>query len=525
MKTDYDFIIVGSGFGGSVSALRLSEKGYKVLVIEKGKNYKTKDFPKTNWDIRKYLWFPSLFLYGIQALTFLKHVFVLHGVGVGGGSLVYANTLRVPPDNAFNNDNWPDKKWKDRLLPFYDLAKKMLGATPAKKLGATDNILKDSIDGMYKDNQFQHVDVGVFFGEQNKEVSDPYFNGKGPNRSGCTLCSGCMVGCRHNAKNTLDKNYLYLARGLGATILPENEVLNIEQTDFGYKLTLKKSTGIIRKYSYHTSKNVILSGGVMGSVKLLLKCKKIGSLPNISNMLGDFVRTNSESILGVKLKNYPDQDFTDGISISASAKIDSNTHVEMVRFGKGQNSLSILTTILGKRINNKYGIIYFIKSIIKKPLSFLRLLYPLNWAEKSILLLVMQPIDNYLKLDLKRSFIPFFKKKMYSMLPLNKPIKSQIESGDKLIHKISEDYNGTAATTYMDALFGIPTTAHILGGCKLGKDIKDGVINDKFEVFNYPGLFVVDGSVVPSNLGVNPSLTITALSEYFMSTIPAKKND
>ena len=285
METDYDFIIIGSGFGGSVSALRLSEKGYKVLVIEKGKDYKTKDFPKTNWNLRKYLWFPSLFLYGIQALTFLKHVFVLHGVGVGGGSLVYANTLRVPPEEAFNNGNWPDSNWKGKLAPFYNIAKKMLGATPAKNLGATAHILRETIGQFCKDHEFKKVNVGVFFGEPGKDVPDPYFNGDGPGRAGCVLCGGCMVGCRYNAKNTLDKNYLYLAQKLGAVIIPEREVIDISKIDAGYRLTIKKSTGLVRTKSTMTCKKVVLSGGVMGSVKLLLKCKNNGSLKNLSNCL------------------------------------------------------------------------------------------------------------------------------------------------------------------------------------------------------------------------------------------------
>ena len=522
METDYDFIIIGSGFGGSVSALRLSEKGYKVLVIEKGKDYKTKDFPKTNWNLRKYLWFPSLFLYGIQALTFLKHVFVLHGVGVGGGSLVYANTLRVPPEEAFNNGNWPDSNWKGKLAPFYNIAKKMLGATPAKNLGATDHILRETIGQFCKDHEFKKVNVGVFFGEPGKDVPDPYFNGDGPNRAGCVLCGGCMVGCRYNAKNTLDKNYLYLAQKLGAVINPEREVIDITKIDAGYRLTIKKSTGLIRTKSTMTCKKVVLSGGVMGSVKLLLKCKSNGSLKNLSNCLGDFVRTNSESILGSKLKERPKSDFTNGIAISASAKIDDYTHVEMVRYGKQQNSLAALTTILGERDDDEYGFIYFMKSIIKKPISFLRLLYPFNWSDRSIILLVMQPIDNYLKLELGRSWRSLWTKKINSNLSTGSPIKSRIKRGDELIHKISKDNNGTPSTTYMDSLLGIPTTAHILGGCKMGTDIEGAVVDEKLEAFNYPGLYVIDGSVIPSNLGVNPSLTITALAEYAMNQVPMK---
>ena len=291
-----------------------------------------------------------------------------------------------------------------------------------------------------------------------------------------------------------------------------------------YSLLIKKSTGLIRKKRKINSKHVVLSGGVMGSVKLLLKSKASGDLMNLSSELGNFVRTNSESILGSKLKVKPSEDFTNGIAISASAKIDKNTHVEMVRFGKQQNSLSSLTTILGKRNRNEYGLRYFFKSIIKKPFSFLRILYPFNWSSKSIILLVMQPIDNYLKLELKRSWKTLWTKQVNSNLATNNPIKSRIKSGDDLIHKISKENNGTSTTTYMDSLYGIPTTAHILGGCKMGKNIKSAVVNEDLEVFNYPGLYVIDGSVIPSNLGVNPSLTITALAEYGMSKIPHKSH-
>ena len=234
LKNHYDVIVIGSGFGGSVSALRLAEKGYDVLVIEKGKRYRTQDFPKTNWNLRKFLWMPNLFLYGIQCITLLKNIFILHGTGVGGGSLVYANTLLIPPDNAFEDKRWIGGGWKEKLIPFYKKAKIMLGATEAKHLGETDYILKKVAKKIKKEDSFKHVDVGVFFGVPGKNVKDPYFNGKGPNRSGCTLCGGCMVGCRHNAKNTLDKNYLYLAEQLGVKISAEKEVLSVKKDKNSY---------------------------------------------------------------------------------------------------------------------------------------------------------------------------------------------------------------------------------------------------------------------------------------------------
>ena len=317
-RSNWDVIIVGSGFGGAVSALRFAEKGYSVLVIEKGKRYRSEDFPKTNWNLRKYFWMPRIFLYGIQCITLLKDVFILHGTGVGGGSLVYANTLLVPPDHAFEDQHWPSSGWKEKLAPFYEKAKQMLGAVPAAYEGETDKILKDCADYMGRGSSYKKVEVGVYFGKPGEAVDDPYFKGKGPTRSGCTLCGGCMVGCRYNAKNTLDKNYLYLAEKLGVEILPEREVKNIRPLeDGGYQITIRKSTGVNRPTQKLLSQKVILSGGVMGTVKLLLQCKKSGSLDNISSKLGDFVRTNSEAIIGVKLKKTPSEDFSKGVAISA----------------------------------------------------------------------------------------------------------------------------------------------------------------------------------------------------------------
>ena len=521
MKHDWDVIIVGSGFGGSVSALRLAEKGYKVLVIEKGKRYRTEDFPKTNWNLRKYFWMPRLFLYGIQCMTLLKDVFILHGAGVGGGSLVYANTLLVPPDEAFDSGNWPGSNWKDKLAPFYEKAKQMLGATPAKYQGETDKLLSDCAHLMGKGDTFHSVDVGVYFGESGVKAADPYFDGKGPERSGCTLCGGCMVGCRYNAKNTLDKNYLYLAEQLGVTILPEQEVQNIRPLDDGgYQLTIRKSTGINRPTQKLQSKKVILSGGVMGTVKLLLKCRDNGSLNELSHKLGDFVRTNSEAILGVKLNKAPAEDFTKGISISAGFYPDENTHIETVRYGKGQSAMALMTTLLPDRKIPLPGFIRWGISIARSPLQFITNLFPINWARKTIILLVMQPVNNYLKLNYKPRWWRLGGKSMNSRSNTGEKIPSHIPIGEKTAEMIIKKTGGTTITSYMDSIIGIPTTAHILGGAIMGMDSESGVIDSNFEVFNYPGLYVVDGSSIPSNLGVNPSLTITAMAEYAMRRFP-----
>ena len=377
MSDTYDYIIIGSGFGGSVSALRLAEKGYRVLVIEKGKRYRTEDFPKTNWNLRKYFWMPRIFLYGIQCITLLKNVFIFHGTGVGGGSLVYANTLLVPSDDAFEDQIWPGSGWKKRLAPFYEKAKIMLGVVPAQYEAETDKILKECAEYMGRGSNFHKVDVGIYFGKSGETVEDPYFDGRGPKRTGCTLCGGCMVGCRYNAKNTLDKNYLYLAEQLGVIIMPEQEVLDILPLEFGgYQLTIRKSTGLRRPVRKLQADKVILSGGVLGTVKLLLKCRNKGSLDKISSKLGDFVRTNSESIIGVKLKKTPSEDFSKGVAISAGFYPDEKTHIETVRYGKGQSAMALLTTFLPDRTIPLPSLIRWGISVIRSPLQFIANFFP-----------------------------------------------------------------------------------------------------------------------------------------------------
>ena len=524
LKSKYDVIIVGSGFGGSVSALRMAEKGYSVLVIEKGRRYKAKDFPKTNWNFRKYFWAPKLFMYGIQCLTLLKDVFILHGAGVGGGSLVYANTHLIPPDSAFDDPKWPDKNWKNKLSPFYELAQKMLGTVPSLGFAKTDELLKECAEELGKSNSFKKVNVGVYFGIPGEEVEDPYFDGKGPSRTGCILCGGCMVGCQHNSKNTLDKNYLYLAEKLGVQVLPEHEVSGIEHKENNYQINIKSSTRIFSKKKSFSANKVILSGGVMGTVKLLFQCKSKGLLPNLSKKLGDFVRTNSESILGVVNANKEQKDFTKGIAISATFHPDDKTSIETVRFGKGQNALAGLSTILPST-RSLPSVIGWILAIFQSPVTFLKSIFPYKWSEKSAILLVMQPINNYLKLNYNPRWWRFGFKSMNSNKSTNEKIPAHIPIGEKVAKMIAKKTGGTAMTSYFDSLFGIPTTAHILGGCCISKNIDEGVIDEKFEVFNYPGMYVIDGSSIPSNLGVNPSLTITAMAEYAMSVMPKKERN
>ncbi|UCD39079.1 MAG: GMC family oxidoreductase, partial [Fidelibacterota bacterium] len=335
MPASYDYIIIGSGFGGSVSALRLAEKGYRVAVIEQGRRYRPEDFPRTNWNLRKFLWMPQLGLYGIQAMTLLKDVFVLHGAGVGGGSLVYAGTLLIPPDKVFDDPAWGGPGWKERLAPYYALAQKMLGATSHQVITPADELLKQCAADIGRGDTFQLNDVGIYFGEEGVTAPDPYFDGQGPDRTGCTLCGGCMVGCRYGSKNSLDLNYLHLAEQLGVELIPETRVTHVQPADGGYQLTTRRVTGLVNPRKTYEAGGVVFSAGTLGTVNLLHKCKARGALPNIPACLGRVVRTNSEALLGVQA---PDKkvDYSQGLAITSGVNPDADTHIETVRYAKGQ---------------------------------------------------------------------------------------------------------------------------------------------------------------------------------------------
>jgi cholesterol oxidase len=402
MPEPYDYIIIGSGFGGSVSALRLAEKGYNVAVIEQGKRYFPQDFPKTNWNFRKYFWMPRFFLYGIQAMTLLKDVFILHGVGVGGGSLVYANNLLIPPNEVFDDPGWGGPGWKEKLMPYYETAKKMLGATPSKVVVEADEFLKECAAEIGREDTFHVNDVGIYFGEEGVTVPDPYFDGKGPDRTGCVLCGGCMVGCRYGSKNTLDMNYLYLAEHLGVEVIPETKVIDVKPSqNGGYDLMTERVSGLFSPKKKYHAHGVIFSGGVMGTVRLLLKCKAEGSLPEISDKLGDFIRTNSEALVGAKAKKR-DVDYSKGIAITSGIYPDENTHIETVRYGKGQDAMSLLATILVGGGKPWPRPLRFLGNIIRHPIKFLKSLIPFCWAQKTTILLVMQKINNYMRFEYKR---------------------------------------------------------------------------------------------------------------------------
>ncbi|NNC94822.1 MAG: GMC family oxidoreductase [Chitinophagales bacterium] len=523
LKETYDYVIIGSGFGGSVSALRLAEKGYTVLVIEKGKWFKAKDFPKTNWNLKKWLWEPRLKLLGFFKITYLNHVSILSGVGVGGGSLTYANTLPIPKKEFFSSGSWGElSNWEEELKPHYEEAYRMLGAERNPMLGPADKAIQDLAKDLGRSDHFSPTKVAVHFGTAGETVPDPYFNGKGPERTGCIYCGACMTGCRYNAKNTLDKNYLYLAQQLGAEIIAEHEVYDITPIDkakgaTGYHVFFKKSIGRGKKQKV-IGKHIIFSGGVMGTVPLLLKLKSNNSLPNLSDKVGCNVRTNNESLLVVSSTQNSGTDYSKGIAIGSILEIDKNSHLEPVRYGKGSGFFRLLSM---PSVQHRYAIFRILGVaglIIKKPITFLKTLFMKRYSESSIILLFMQTLDSTLRIKLGKIT----------------QLKTTVESGavpsgfipeaSKLAKVIGEKTKAIPYSNFTDVLFGTPTTAHILGGAVMGKNRTEGVIDKDNRVFGYENMMVCDGSMISANPGVNPSLSITAITELAMTKIPEKIN-
>ena len=516
----YDYIVIGSGFGGSVSAMRLAEKGYSVLILEKGKTWQAKDFPKTNWNFPKFFWAPLFKWFGFQKLTFFKEVFILSGVGVGGGSLVYANTHMFPPDEFFNNTVWSNfKDWKKVLEPFYDKARFMLGTTKNKSFDREDEVLREVARDMGRESSFEGVNVGVYFGDTEKEV-DPYFKGLGPKRKGCIECAGCMVGCQHNAKNTLDKNYLFFAKKFGSEIEAERMVEQIEFREDHYHIHTHSSTSWFkRNKKTFISKGLEVSGGVLGTMNILLKQKhKHKTLTALSDKLGENIRTNSESLCGV---TAPKEKLNHGLAITSIFNPDEKTHIEVVKYPDGSDAMRLFSTLATGPGHPVIRIMKLFFNILKSPLKFLEIMTGKNWAKKSVIFLVMQSVENSMKMVYKRfpfSRITIWNKKENRVLPY-------IDIGQKVMLDYAKKINGIPQNTITEVLFNMSTTAHIIGGCPMGKNKAEGVVNDKFEVYGYPRMYILDGSIIPCNLGVNPSLTITALSEYAMSSIPEKEGN
>lgn len=521
----YDYVIIGSGFGGSVSALRLSEKGYKVLVIEKGKWFEGKDFPKNNWNLKRWLWMPGLRFYGIFKLTLIKQVSVISGVGVGGGSLVYANTLPRPNSTFFKSGNWANLvDWEKELKEYYIKAEKMLGVTKNPKLFDADLALQSVAHKREKKNVFEPTNVSVFFGDgsgkEQDEVADPFFNGEGPARKACIFCGQCMTGCPHNAKNSLDKNYLWLAQKNRAKILAETKVVSVKPQgnkdgSEGYEILYQQSTSLFRKKKARVkAKGVIFAGGVLGTTRLLLNMKKRNFLPRLSDVVGDFIRTNNESLIFIVSKNK-DKDFSKGIAIGSIFPPDENGHIEAVRYGEGSGfwRITSLPLVFGNHFFKRLGQLTI--KAIRHPRQWFRVYFTKNYAKKTMILLFMQHLDSTLK------FKPGWWRLKSSVSTGIKPTPF-IPLAKQLANETAQTTNGNEYVFLTDVLTGSPSTAHILGGAVIGKDKNSGVVNANQEVFGYANMFVCDGAAVSANPGVNPSLTITAMTERVMSKIPVK---
>lgn len=532
----FDFVIIGSGFGGSVSALRLSEKGYKVLVLEQGKRYGAQDFPKTNWNIGKYLWMPAIRCFGIMGLNFLDDIWILNGSGVGGGSLVYASTHIKPGPLFFEAPEWRQlADWQAELEPHFATANRMLGVTENPLYWPADYVLQEIATELGQEATFKPTPVAIFFGEPGKQVADPFFGGEGPERVGCIHCGGCMVGCRHNAKNTLDKNYLYFAEKWGAEIRAEARVQDIrplygaQEDGSRYEVMYDRVTDWLHKRQQVVrARNVVVAAGVLGSVNLLLKCRdETQSLPKLSRRLGQRVRSNSEALVGVTARETPPKpqpDYSQGAAITSHFWVDNVTSVEPVRFPPGssfmRNLMLPLESLHGDSALAHFG--YALWQGVKRPFDLLTVRLLPQWAEKNTVLLIMQSLDNRMSLRRGRSLWTLWRKGLVSERDPNQPIPTVIETGRTVLTRFAEKVNGVPWVG-MNELLNKPNTAHILGGCGIGANESDGVVDAQHRVFNYPGLYVADASVIPVNLGVNPSLTITAMTERAMAAIPRKE--
>jgi cholesterol oxidase len=516
---DCDVLVVGSGFGGSVAALRAAEKGYRVTVVEAGRRFTTETLPKTSWDLRSFFWAPRLGWLGIQKITPLNDVLVLSGAGVGGGSLVYANTLYTPLDDFFRDPQWADiTDWKLELETYYDQASRMLGVTDNPTITPSDVEMRAVAEDMGVGHTFHVTPVGVFFGDEaGKTVPDPYFGGAGPQRTGCIQCGDCMIGCRYGAKNRLDVNYLYLAEALGAQIVPETTVTTVRPRKTGGYDVETRHTAKRRDTKTLTAEQVVFAAGTLGTQRLLHRMRDERVLPDISPRLGELTRTNSEAILGAMSKRK-DADFTRGVAITSSFFPDPHTHIEPVRYGKGSNAMGLLSTHMTEGGGRLPRWLKWVGQVLRHPLQTRHVLWLRGWSERTIIVLVMQSRDNSLTIRRKRSLLG---ERLTSRQGHGDPNPTWIPVGNEVTRRLAKRIDGIPGGS-VGEIFNIPMTAHIIGGCPIGESPQTGVIDAWQRVFGYDGLHVVDGAAVTANLGVNPSLTITAQAERAMSFWPNK---
>jgi len=529
----FDFVVIGSGFGGSVAAMRLAEKGYRVLVLERGKRYDDHDFARTNWQVWKYLWAPFFRCFGILQISPFRDLWVLHGAGVGGGSLGYANVLIEPEPRFFHAPAWKQlADWPALLCPHYATARRMLGATRNPRLGPADAVLHEIAADLGRGASFGPTTVGVFFGEpgnEGREVADPYFAGKGPARRGCLHCGACMVGCRHNAKNTLVKNYLYFAQAYGAQVWAETEARDVRPLADGqadgarYRVLVRRSTGSFMPSARGVrARNVVLAAGALGTLKLLFRCRDVTrSLPSLSPRLGDMVRSNSEALLG-SLSQSRQVDYSKGLAITSFFHADDVTAIEPVRYPAGSSLMRFLCWPLTRPGKGLARFSEAVAQLVQHPLDFLKVSVLPGWAKRTTILLVMQTEDTHLRMRLGRSIYTLFRRGLVSQVDAGQRIPRRIESGHQVTRAFAQKSHGLPLGSITEGLLDVALTAHVLGGCPFGNDAEEGVIGLDCQVHHYPGLYVVDGSIIPANPGVNPSLTIAAFAEYAMSLMPEK---
>jgi cholesterol oxidase len=524
---DYDWIVIGSGFGGSVAALRLSEKGYRVGVLECGRRYEDHELAKSTWDWPRYVWMPRLGLKGILRWTPFKDITILSGSAVGGGSMVYANTLYRAPEGFFEDPQWAGlADWESELSPHYDTAENMLGAADVEERDHGDQVLYELARELDVEDTYKRTTVGVLFGEPGERVEDPYFEGEGPVRTACLRCGECMLGCRHGAKNTLLKNYLWLAERRGAEVCSERTVVDVaplgaEDGSDGYRVASVHTGAWVRRDRRElTARGVVMAAGALGTNQLLLACREKGSLPRLSKRVGYLVRTNSEALVAVTA-THDGYDFTQRVAITSSIYPRSDTHIETVTYGRGGNSMRLLFTVLTPRGTRITRPLKVLRELVRRPRRVIHQLAPGTWSRRTLILLVMQALDNHMRFRPRRRLTGGVG--MQTEQDADNPNPTYIPAANDAAKRIARRIDGFAQSSLSEALANTPVTAHILGGAVLAGDPDHGVIDERHRAFGYEGLIVCDGSAVPANPGVNPSLTITAMAERAMTFVEPKE--